>query len=497
MTTRPFEQWFAANNNQSIEAYQQYMEQTIKTLEHYFTRGTASFSGTTPSQAKEQFYSLFSTLVPYEGVDRDALLQKTGESILRHTFNPNQPTCIAHLHCPPFIPALAAEVFISAMNQSMDSWDQSGAATVVEQEMVKWLCDLFGYPNGDGVFTSGGTQSNYMGLLLAREHASKRLWNWNTQQKGLHPESHKLRILCSEEAHFTVKQSAAFLGLGEQSVITVPTDQDYKLSIASLKQKVEELTEEGLIPFALFATAGTTDFGSIDPIPSMADLAQDYNLWFHVDAAYGGALQMSEQHKPKLQGIDQADSITVDFHKQFYQPISCGAFLVKNQTSFTHMTLHADYLNPEEDEVEGVPNLVGKSVQTTRRFDALKLFMSLQAVGMEEFSRMIDTTLEVAKQAASHIETDSHFELLHKPELNAVVFRFVQPNSPRQEDAINTWVRDELLRTGTAVVARTKVDKQSCLKLTILNPTTTVEDIDYVIQEIKRIGLSYTERQEA
>lgn len=497
MKERTYEKWFLSNSNQSLERYYDFISQAAETLETYFARGTCSFSGITPFQAREQLKSTFTHMAPTKGENPEPLFNRIGESILQHAFHVHHPRCIAHLQCPPLIPAMAAEVLITGMNQSMDSWDQSGVATIVEQEMVRWLCDLYQFSNGDGVFTTGGTQSNYMGLLIAREHASKRLWNWNTREKGMHPDSHRLRILCSEEAHFTVQQSAAFLGLGEQSVVSIPTDENQRLSLPHLEQKLEELEQQGLIPFALFATAGTTDFGSIDPLTQMAGIAKRYDLWFHVDAAYGGALQLSEIHKEKLQGIAEADSITIDFHKQFYQPISCGAFLLNDRENFQHLKLHADYLNPEEDEEEGVPNLVGKSVQTTRRFDALKLFLSLQALGTEVFGEMVDTTMNIAKRVALTLEKDPYFQIAHQPELNAIVFRFIHEQAEDQElDEINLEVRDELLRTGKAVIARTKVKGKVFLKFTLLNPNTMIEDIQTLLQELKHIAFNHLEKQE-
>lgn len=193
-------------------------------------------------------------------------------------------------------------------------------------------CEIFtqkiGYSHeADGVFTSGGTQSNYMGLLLARNKACETYFKVNAHQKGLPYEANKLRILCSEHAHFTVQQSAAQLGLGANAVVTVSTDDQQKLSIDDARDKLKKLRREGLIPFMIVATAGTTDFGSIDSISETARLAKDEGLWLHVDAAYGGALLFSHQYRSLLDGLHLADSITIDFHKLYYQSISCGAFL--------------------------------------------------------------------------------------------------------------------------------------------------------------------------
>ncbi|WLR43135.1 pyridoxal-dependent decarboxylase [Bacillus carboniphilus] len=201
--------------------------------------------------------------------------------------------------------------------------------------------------------------------------------------------------------------------------------------------------------------------------------------------AYGGALQLSEQHKNKLTGIDLADSVTIDFHKLFYQPISCGAFLVKDQESFQYLSLHADYLNPEEDDEAGIPNLVNKSIQTTRRFDAFKLYVSLQAIGIQTFAEMVEGTMSLAKDVATRLK-EEHFEVVNPdPQINAVVFRYV--SNGENIDLINASIRDQLLNEGIAVIARTKICGQTYLKLTLLNPLTTMEDINFIIEQMKKI----------
>ena len=164
--------------------------------------------------------------------------------------------------------------------------------------------------------------------MLFRSH-----YNWNIQKKGLPPEASKFRILCAEFAHFTVAQSASILGLGESAVVKIKTN-DFEEESSALEDAIISLRAEGLIPIAYVTTAGTTDFGTVGQIGNLAEMAHTHGLWFHVDAAFGGALIFSEKHKHKLNGINQADSITVDFHKLFYQPISCGAFIVKNKKSF-------------------------------------------------------------------------------------------------------------------------------------------------------------------
>lgn len=229
--------------------------------------------------------------------------------------------------------------------------------------------------------------------------------------------------------------------MGENGVIPIETDENFQLKPEILSAKLRTLQQDNLRPIAIVATAGTTDFGSIDPLPELAKIARDHGLWFHVDAAYGGALKLSQNHGHKLKGIELADSITVDFHKLFYQPISCGAFLLKNQANFGLIKLHADYLNPESNEAQGIPDLVTKSIQTTRRFDALKLWLSLKTLGVETFGEMIDSTIELAGAIALIIAEDAELELANIPTINAVVFRYQPSQGTATEiDRINEQI---------------------------------------------------------
>ena len=401
----------------------------------------------------------------------------------------NHPYTVAHLHCPPLIAALAAEVVISALNQSMDSFDQAPAATVLEEQLVRWLCGEVGLGReAGGIFTSGGTQSNYMALLLARDACLERHFRWNAQTLGLPAESRKLRILCSDVAHFTVEKSAAQLGLGTQSVVRISTDDAFRMRADALRAGIEDLQRQGLIPMAIVATAGTTDFGSVDPLREIGSLARAAGTWLHVDAAYGSAVLFSPRHCQQLRGINAADSVSMDFHKLFWQPISCAAFLLRDHRHFRFLKLHADYLNPELHEQLGIPNLVTRSLATTRRFDALKLWVSFQMLGRKKLGQMIDATLELAAQAASLIRKQKRLELIHEPTLSCVVFRYRPANSSFDADRLNAELRQKLFAEGAAVIGHTIVRGQQCLKLTCMNPTVSRKEIEKLLKIVVEHG---------
>jgi L-2,4-diaminobutyrate decarboxylase len=263
------------------------------------------------------------------------------------------------------------------------------------------------------------------------------------------------------------------------------------MCLKDAKDKVNELLQEGLLPFMIVATAGTTDFGSIDDLTELANLANDYQLWLHVDAAFGGALLFSHQYRQLLRDICLADSITIDFHKLYYQSISCGAFFVKHKQSFQHIAYHADYLNPEEDQKDGIINLVEKSVQTTKRFDALKLLMTFKLVGTDVFGEMVDYTIRLAKKTAQLLNCDTRFEVLNEPTLNAVLFRYLPLNQVEDDsfvDELNLELQRYFYQSGDLIMAKTKQNGKVYLKFTMLNPLNSISNMEDHIIKIKQIG---------
>jgi len=405
--------------------------------------------------------------------------------VAKNSIFTQHPNCIAHLHTPPLMPAVAAEVMIAALNQSMDSWDQASAATYVEQRVVDWLCDKYALSaEADGIFTSGGTQSNQMGLLLARDWIADKLSSHSIQKLGLPDYADKLRIICSEKSHFTVQKSASWMGLGEKAVLTVAANADGTMDVTQLENTIVEAKANGLIPFAMVGTAGTTDHGAIDDLSALADSASKHDLWLHVDGAYGGALILS-RHKSRLNGIERAHSISVDFHKLFYQTISCGALLVNDKANFRFLLHHSDYLNREHDEL---PNLVDKSIATTKRFDALKVFMTMQNVGPQALGDMYDHLLAQTQQVANLVKSHRHFELLAEPALSTVLFRCAHGHA-QDVDKLNQQVRIEALVRGIAVLGETVVAGQSALKFTILNPCLTLSDFEQLLNQINQLAV--------
>ncbi len=408
--------------------------------------------------------------------DATAALDELGEVYLRDAVYFHHPRYLGHLNCPVVIPAVLGEAVLSAVNSSLDTWDQSAGGTLIERRLIDWTNERIGLgPAADGIFTSGGSQSNLQALLLAREEAKVR------------PEHYtRLRIFISECSHFSVQKSAKLLGLGPDAVVTVPVDSNKRMQAVALARALEQCVAEGAVPMAVVATAGTTDFGSIDPLPEIAALCERFTTWMHVDAAYGCGLLASPERRGMLEGIEHADSVTVDYHKSFFQPVSSSALLVRDRATLRHATYHAEYLNPRRMAEERIPNQVDKSLQTTRRFDALKLWMTLRVMGADGIGELFDEVCDLAAEGWKLLAADPRFDVVVQPQLSTLVFRYIPSGitSPDGIDRANLYARKALFASGEAIVAGTKVGARQYLKFTLLNPETTVEDIAAVLDLI-------------
>ncbi|WP_047516446.1 pyridoxal phosphate-dependent class III aminotransferase [Vibrio harveyi] len=487
--TAPQEEWkkhFIQTGELGGAEFASVMNHTTAVMKSVFEQVNAPYSGMNPKLLEAAINAVD---LDNKNASLKSVIDEAAELVAKNAIFTQHPDCIAHLHTPPLMPAVAAEAMIAALNQSMDSWDQASSATYVEQKVINWLCDKYELgEKGDGIFTSGGTQSNQMGLMLARDWIAHKLSGHSIQKLGLPDYADKLRIVCSKKSHFTVQKSASWMGLGEKAVMTVDANADGTMDVTQLDQVLTQAKSEGLIPFAIVGTAGTTDHGAIDDLDFIADMAAKHEMWMHVDGAYGGALILSS-HKSRLKGVERAHSISVDFHKLFYQTISCGALLVNDKSNFKFLLHHADYLNREHDEL---PNLVDKSIATTKRFDALKVFMTMQNVGPKALGDMYDHLLVQTQDVAEMIRAHDQFELLAEPALSTVLFRATNVrtnNASADLDELNKALRLEALTRGIAVLGETIVDGKTALKFTILNPCLTTADFESLLLKINTLAV--------
>ncbi|MFI6694683.1 pyridoxal phosphate-dependent decarboxylase family protein [Streptomyces sp. NPDC050433] len=429
-----------------------------------------------------------------------AALGRLTELLAHGSADPADPACAAHLHCPPLAVAVAADLAVSALNPSQDSWDQAPAATALETQLLEELADMLGYDPAEaaGVLTSGGTESNLMGLMLARDRVLGAATGRQIEMTGVPrvgvgagAAGARPRILASAAAHFSVQRAAALLGLGEDSVIPVAVDAQLRMKPRALADALARCVERGQLPVAIVATAGTTDTGAIDPLRECAELAAEYGAWLHVDAAYGGGALLSDRLAPLLDGIELADSVSLDWHKLGWQPAAAGIFLVRKSETYASLARRAVYLNPADDEEAGYPSLLGLSLRTTRRADAFKIAVTLRTLGREGLGRLVDACHELAVAGARAVAAHPRLELHGEPALTAFLFRYV-PGDATRADRVNAALRRRLLREGGAVVGRTELPGEGPgrvrLKLTLLNPHTTVVEVERLLRVVVAAG---------
>lgn len=440
-------------------------------------------------------------MLPRTGGGRRAVLD-LARAFAEGTVDLADPRAAAHLQPPALTVAAATDVLAGVFNASVDTWDSGPYAVEVERRLVRGLADLTGYgPTAGGVLTPGGSASNLQALLIARDAALATLRDVRGQ--GLTGLTPRPVVFCSELAHFSVARATAVLGLGEDAARPVPADTRHRMRVDALDQALRAATDAGELPIAVVATAGTTDYGSVDPLPEIAAVAREHGVRLHVDAAYGCGALFSDRLRPLLTGLEQADTITLDLHKTAWQPAATSVLLAADAADFTPTTgLRVAYLNPDDDGEAGYDGLLGLSLQTTRRADALKAAATFLALGTEGVGAMLEVCHDLARHAARVIEDHPRLELTAGAALTTVVFRYT-PRDPRRGDAVNSALRRRLMREGTALIGRTDLPPRHAdttdaaagggtgtvrLKLTLLNPQARTCDVEELLAAVDAAG---------
>ncbi|WP_329341732.1 aminotransferase class V-fold PLP-dependent enzyme [Streptomyces sp. NBC_01352] len=393
-------------------------------------------------------------VLPDQG-DPDAL-RRLVHALAEGAADPAHPHCAAHLHCPPLAVATAADLAASALNPSLDSWDQAPAASELEALVTQALAQEAGA--ADALITTGGTESNQLALLLARE----------THGPGI-------RLLHGANAHHSLPRAAWLLGLPDPVVVPAPAGT---LDPAALADALSTLPG----PVVVAATAGTTDAGLIDPLPDIAALCHAHHARLHIDAAYGSGLLFSDRHRTKLAGLDAAHTITLDLHKLGWQPIAAGLLAVKHPHDLAALHQHADYLNADDDTEAGLPDLLGRSPRTSRRADALKIAVTLKTLGRTGLGALVDQVCDHARTFAALVDNHPAFELHDRPTISTVLFR----PAGATDDTVAA-VRRHLLTRGRAVLGRARLDGRLWLKATLLNPHTRPADLAGLLQLVEEL----------
>ncbi|MEU8888260.1 aminotransferase class V-fold PLP-dependent enzyme [Streptomyces sp. NPDC048442] len=507
------------------EAGPEALRPLLSTVLTALTTGAAARSGPLPAggprATAEHLRGAAGPLLPTTGTGPHEALRTLVHALAAGAADPAHPHCAAHLHCPPLAVAVAADLAASALNPSMDSWDQAPAASALEETLTRTIAaEVYpgtaclaaevqgdpthsaagGHPGAadpateahpsparlatdvppgaaepaethphaphpDALITTGGTESNQLALLLARE-----------KHAGRGP----LQLVVGANAHHSLSRAAWLLGLPEPVVVPAPAGT---LDLAALDEALTRLRppSPGSRPRATLvaATAGTTDTGQIDPIPEIADLCDQHGADLHIDAAYGGPLLFSRTHRHLLHGLDRAHTVTLDLHKLGWQPVAAGLLAVRDATALAPLAHQADYLNADDDTDAGLPDLLGRSLRTSRRPDVLKIAVTLKSLGRDGLADLIDRTLAAAQQLADLVETHPDLELYDRPTLSTVLFRRTGASDHETAEA-----RRRLLAEGRAVLGRTHASGHLWWKATLLNPHTTPADLKALLDQL-------------
>ncbi|MFG3497085.1 pyridoxal phosphate-dependent decarboxylase family protein [Streptomyces sp. NPDC047928] len=413
-----------------------------------------------PEAVAERVRAACAPVLPEYGTGAEEALRTVVRAVAEGAADPADPACAAHLHCPPLAVAAAADLAASALNPSMDSWDQAPAAAALEAEVTAALARLV-HPLAaapDALVTSGGTESNTVALLLARERAHA------AGAPGV-------RVVCGETAHHSVRRAAWLLGLPTPVATACPGGL---MSPDALDAALTGLAG----PVLVVATAGTTDEGLIDPLPALAEVAARHGAELHVDAAYGGPLLFSDRLAPRLAGLEAAVSVTFDLHKLGWQPVAAGLLTVRDTALLRPLGTRTGYLNADDDTEAGLPDLLGRSLRTTRRPDVVKIAATLRALGRTGVGALVEHCVDTAREFAGLV--DAHPALRRRPGdigISTVLLRPAAADAlpPAAGDALVAEVRRLLLAEGRAVVGRAAADdaggaRRLWLKVTLLHP---------------------------
>jgi aromatic-L-amino-acid/L-tryptophan decarboxylase len=408
---------------------------------------------------------------PEQPADYAAVLSRVLADVLPHASRTDHPGYLAFIPSFTTWPAALAELTAAASNLYCGAWLEAAGPTQIELEVIDWFRGWLGLPaSTTGVLVTGGSAANLTALLVAREAAG-----------GPSPAS---VVYVSDQAHSSLARTARAMGLLPEQVRVLPTDDRWRLRPDTVAAAITADRAAGRVPFALCASAGSTNTGAVDPLAELADVCAAEGLWLHVDAAYGGFAALTSQGRRVLAGIERADSVTLDPHKWLYQPMECGCVLIRDGERLERtFAIHPDYLDGDAVEVADEVNLADRGLQLSRGFRALKVWMSVQTFGLAAFRACVQRNLELAAWAEGLIRDWPGLTLMAPATLGIVCFRREWPDCDEAEtERRGIALAAELERAGTALVSTTRLAGRHAIRLCVLNPTTAPEHVRAVIQ---------------
>ncbi len=442
----------------------------------------------------------------------DAVLAEFSDRVAAHTVSAYHPRSFGYFTPPPLMASILGEILSQVAQQGIDVWHAGPVGAFVEEEVVRWLCDLVGYGEGSfGLLTSGGVMANFIALVLARDVHLARLLG------GVPPRGRALegvRVYASDQTHFSIGRALDELGFPPETLVVVAADDTFRLRGPAVAAAVARDREAGLLPFAIAGVAGSTNTGSVDAIGELADVAARERLWLHVDAAYGAAARLSPRDAGRVPDLERADSVTVDPHKWLFQAYDIGGLVVRDGSGLgvafggrrpeyyrggegaPGAAASAESPSPDEHGEAGQLNFYKLGFEGTRRWRALKLWLSWKHVGTLGFARLVEANIDLAQHLARSIAASDDFEALPAtPALSVVCFRHLPGGrarartlAPAELDAHQEHLQHTLERSGEGWLTTTRLRGATYLRAGIVNTQSTEADIDKLLDLLRELG---------
>jgi glutamate/tyrosine decarboxylase-like PLP-dependent enzyme len=446
-----------------------------------------------PSATPDELRRLFDEPLPIGGSSAEEILQQFAHDIAPHAMTVPSPYYFGQFNPAPLAIGVWADALCSSLNQNAGAWRNGPTSAMIESQAIRWLCELIGYgKDAFGVLASGGSEANLIALKCARDRISPEIAHRGARQGS------DLTVYTSEQCHYSVEKSLDILGLGRQSLRKIETDEQFHVRLDKLHEAIEQDIGAGRRPFCIVGVAGTTATGVIDDLPALAEIARTNDCWYHVDAAYGGALAFSDKHRDKLRGIEVADSITFDPHKWMFVPFSCGTTLVRDGAEVLRNSfdMSPDYLAEQRGFDDAQYDFFRYGQMGTRRFNALKLWMCFKFMGKRGYSQTVETHIELTQHLAARLDALPDFERVGKVETAVCCFRYlperVRSMEPAQQDEIQQALQQRIEKSGRAFFPSTVLHGRRALRVNVNSYLTEQRHIDDLIELLMSEGAAIT-----
>ncbi len=400
--------------------------------------------------------------------------------ILEQSHNLQHPRYIGHQCGVPVPVAILSEFLAAFINNGSAVYEMGPVNTIMEKRLAEWMCSLVGWgESADGVLTHGGSVGNLTAMLAARQtKCAEDVW-----KNGVSA-AEPLAVLVSGESHYSVNRAVGVMGLGGAAALPVRVDEKHHMDMDDAREKWERAVDEGRRVFMIVGNACSTATGSYDDLEAIADFAESKNLWFHVDGAHGASALLSKMHRHKLKGIHRADSVVWDAHKMLMVPALCTAVLFKRgEDSYRPFSQKASYLFERSAEEEWF-NYAHRTMECTKVPMGLKLYVTLRTLGTGHITRFVESTYDLAREFGETIDRRDDFDLACPPEANIVCFRYT-PEGTEDLDQLQRRIRAAVLKSERFYIVQTALDKGFFLRITIINPHTTIDDLRELLALIR------------